>query len=99
MGSHKPQLKASDVERGLKALGFEQRPQKGTSHTQWVLDTPGRRYKVTVDAPKEPFSDILVKSMACQAGISVSQFYEVCSKDGAKRAKRGLLGWLSQAFQ
>jgi len=93
MAKHTP-LTVSDVERGLKAMGFTKRPQKATSHTQWVRSTEKGILKVTVDAPKSPFSHDLIKSMAHQAGVSVSGFYEVCSKDGAKKAKRGLLGWL-----
>lgn len=75
-------------------MGFEERPTKATSHTQWINDDGGNRRKVTVDSAKEPFSDDLISSMARQAEVSVSNFYEVCSKDGAKRAKKGLLKWL-----
>ena len=93
-GQKRAPLSAADIERGLKALGFEERPKKGTSHTQWAGQINGHFRKVTVDAHHEPFSDDLTKSMANQAGISVKQFYEVCSKDGAKKAKKGLLSWL-----
>ena len=91
----KPPLTAHDVERGLKAAGFTRRPQKATSHVHWVKTTlEGKLLKVTVDSPKAPFSPILIRSMASQAGLSVKDFYTLCSKDGVKKAKRGLLSFL-----
>ena len=81
MSSKRPPLKAKDVRRGLKNLGFLKRKSKsGTSHEQWVKIVNGRIYKVTVDAPKEPFSHDLIKSMASQAGVTVDQFYKACLK-------------------
>jgi hypothetical protein len=53
---------------------------KGTSHKQWVKIVAGRIYKVTVDAPKQPFTHDLVKSMASQAGLSKDNFYAACLK-------------------
>jgi predicted RNA binding protein YcfA (HicA-like mRNA interferase family) len=91
MGKSRPQLTAADVERGLKAAGFKREKQKGTSHTQWSKD----HLKVTVDAPKAPFSDDLIAMMARQAEMSKDNFYEICSKEGQKKAKKGTLGWLS----
>jgi len=38
------------------------------------------RCKVTVDCPKQPFTDFLVKSMASQAGVSVRDFYKALEK-------------------
>jgi predicted RNA binding protein YcfA (HicA-like mRNA interferase family) len=95
--SGKCQLCAADVEKGLKAAGFNRLPQKATSHTQWVKTTD-RIWKVTVDAHHEPFSDDLVSSMARQAGMSKSQFYEICSKEGQKKAKKNKLNWLTSIF-
>lgn len=89
-----PPLEASDIKRGLKALGFTLRPQKSTSHTQWVGQVKGKFRKVTVDEHHAPFSQDLIKAMARQAGISSKQLYEVCSKKGAKKAKKGMLSWL-----
>jgi len=81
MSSKHPPLSAKQVKRGLKNLGFKPRPQKsGTSHEQWVKIAKGRIYKVTVDSPKEPFSQDLIRSMAAQAGISKNSFYEACLK-------------------
>ena len=75
-GKHPP-LTSREVKRGLKILGFEFRTQKG-SHEQWIKDKDGKRYKVTVDCPKEPFSADLITSMASQAGVSKKDFYIAC---------------------
>jgi predicted RNA binding protein YcfA (HicA-like mRNA interferase family) len=74
----KPPLTCKQVKKGLKKLGFEARPQKGTSHEHWIKDVDGKRFKVTVDCPKAPFSKELIASMARQAGVSKNRFYEVC---------------------
>lgn len=74
-GAHPP-LTCKQVKDALTSLGFEPRPQKGTSHEQWVKDVNGRRYKVTVDCPKAPFSQDLIGSMARQAGITKKQLYK-----------------------
>lgn len=70
-------LTCKDVKRILKNLGFAPRPTKGTSHEQWVkYDADGKLLgKVTVDCPKAPFSQMLISSMAQQAGVSKKQFY------------------------
>ena len=71
-----PPLTCKQVKKILKKLGFEPRPRKGTSHEQWVKTENGRLYKVTVDCPKAPFSQILISSMASQAGVSKRAFYD-----------------------
>jgi predicted RNA binding protein YcfA (HicA-like mRNA interferase family) len=63
-----PPLSYRDVVIGLKALGFTQRPQKGTSHEQWEAGDPFR--KVTVSKHHEPFHRELLNSMIKQAGVS-----------------------------
>lgn len=70
-------LTCKDVKRILKNLGFAPRPTKGTSHEQWVKYDAGGKLlgKVTVDCPKAPFSQMLISSMAQQAGVSKKQFY------------------------
>lgn len=73
-GKHPP-LTCKQVKQILSSLGFIPRPQKGTSHEQWVKDAGGTRFKVTVDCPKAPFSPDLIKSMATQAGVSKKEFY------------------------
>jgi hypothetical protein len=45
------------------------------SHEQWVKDDGAKRYKVTVDCPKEPFIHDLIRYMARQAGVSKWAFY------------------------
>lgn len=76
---HRP-LTCKEVKIILKKLGFTPRPRKGTSHEQWTKDTEGRRYKVTVDCPKAPFSPDLVTYMARQAGLSKKDFYKMLDK-------------------
>ena len=61
-------------------MGFTVRPSKATAHEQWVKITDGRIHKVTVDKSKAPFGHFLIKSMAAQAGLSVSEFYKQCGK-------------------
>lgn len=79
MSSSQPPLEYRDVIRGLKKLGFELRKSKsGTSHEQWAKVVDGQLFKVTVDKPKAPFSPILIKSMASQAGLSKKEFYKAC---------------------
>ncbi|WP_324041364.1 type II toxin-antitoxin system HicA family toxin [Aeromonas caviae] len=74
-----------DVKNALTRMGFELRKgNSGSSHEQWVKHIDGRIYKVTVDCPKAPFGDELVKSMANQAGVSKRTFLEYC-KDKKKK--------------
>ncbi len=75
MSRWKRPLRAEDVRKILKALGFAPRPQKSTGHEHWVRDGNPFR-KVTLSAHNEPFDDFIVSSMARQAGVSVRQFYE-----------------------
>ncbi|MEI7997727.1 MAG: type II toxin-antitoxin system HicA family toxin [Methylococcaceae bacterium] len=60
----------------LAYMGFAFETQKG-SHEQWVLIKDKRKYKVTVDCPKAPFSQTLIKSMAEQAGVKKKDFYRI----------------------
>jgi len=75
MSSAFPPLTCKEVKEILRNLGFWPRPQKGTSHEQWVKHQEGRLYKVTVDCPKQPFGPDLVRYMAAQAGVSKKDFY------------------------
>lgn len=68
-----PMLTCQQVKAILKNLGFEPREQKG-SHQHWVKDVGGKRYKVTVDCPKAPFSAFLLKSMIRQSGVGKDEF-------------------------
>lgn len=74
MSRWKRPLKAAEVRKILRALGFTPRPIKGTSHEHWVVENPFR--KVTISAHNEPFDDFIVSSMARQAGVTVRQFYD-----------------------
>lgn len=75
MSSSHPPLTCRQVKQILTTLGFEARPQKGTSHEQWVKIEAGYLYKVTVDCPKAPFRHELIASMARQAGVTRKRFY------------------------
>ncbi|MCE2029251.1 type II toxin-antitoxin system HicA family toxin [Sessilibacter corallicola] len=98
--TRKTPLSAREVQKGLAAAGFEKRPQKATGHEQWVrtdLDSKGKATfrKVTLSPHNEPFRGEILKSIASQAGLkNVNQLYELCSKEGQKKAKRGLLRFL-----
>jgi len=80
-------LTCKEVKKILRNLGFEPRKQKSTSHQHWVRLVKSRKplardrlYKVTVDCPKAPFSQILISSMAKQAGVSKKEFYAALKK-------------------
>lgn len=89
MSAQHPPLTVAQVEEALKRLGFEPRPKKsGTSHQDWVpRDKSARFRKVTVDPPKAPFTQDLIKSMARQAGVTKKQFYAVLGYGRKKRRK------------
>ena len=74
MSRWKRPLRAAEVRKILKTLGFEPRPQKSTGHEHWVCTSPVFR-KVTLSAHSEPFDGFIVGSMARQAGVSVRAFY------------------------
>ena len=80
MSGEYPPLTCKDVKRILAFLGFVARPQKGTSHEQWVKEESGKFYKVTVDCPKASFSHTLIKSMAEQAGLKKRDFYQILKR-------------------
>lgn len=74
MSRWKRPLKAAEIRKILRKLGFTARPQKGTGHEHWVREGEPFR-KVTLSAHSEPFDDFIVGSMARQAGVSVRDFY------------------------
>ena len=74
MSRWKRPLKAAEIRKILRELGFTARPQKGTGHEHWVREGDPFR-KVTLSAHSEPFDDFIVGSMARQAGVSVRSFY------------------------
>ncbi len=79
MSGRYPLLDQSQVEKILKRLNFEPKPQKGSSHTQWVGYTKKQRRIVTVDrlkkGKKEKYSHELLKKMIDQSGLTKKEFY------------------------
>lgn len=66
------------LKNALKRAGFVLEKQEG-SHEKWAkTDSKKGRLVVTVDCPKSPFSDTLVKSMATQAGMNKNQLLKLC---------------------
>lgn len=74
-GKHPP-LTCKEIKAILAYLGFVFTTQHG-SHEHWVKIKDGKKFKVTVDCPKSPFSAFLIGSMAKQAGCKKSDFYAV----------------------
>ena len=72
-----PPLTCRDIKKILTYLGFTCRSTKATSHEQWIKKENKILHKVTVDCHKEPFSQILIKSMAEQAGLKKKNFYQI----------------------
>lgn len=85
MSAHNPPLSCKDVKDILKNLGFEHRKGGRGSHEDWVKVINGKFYKVTLDCPKAPFSQDLIKSMASQAGLSKRNFYKALNKRKASK--------------
>lgn len=74
-----PPLTCKQVKSALVAMGFELRKGNGSSHEKWVKTGDGTRWIVTVDCPKAPFSNDLIKSMAKQAGRPTKEFHRYCA--------------------
>lgn len=74
MSGEYPPITCKELKAILTCLGFAFNTQKG-SHEHWVLIKNNKKYKVTVDCPKAPFSQTLIKSMAEQAGVKKKDFY------------------------
>jgi predicted RNA binding protein YcfA (HicA-like mRNA interferase family) len=87
-----PNVSNKDVVNCLTRLGFQKQKQRsGTSHIHYKKTINGKLYKVTVDAPKAPFSSILLKSMAEQGGFkSYRQFISYCVDKKYKKKKHPL---------
>jgi len=79
MSGNYPPITCKEVKAILTYLGFTFTAQKG-SHKHWVLIKNERKYKVTVDCPKAPFSQMLISSMASQAGTTKKDFYAILKK-------------------
>ena len=76
MSGEYPPITYKELKAILAYMGFAFDTQKG-SHEQWVLIKDKRKYKVTVDCPKAPFSQTLIQSMAEQAGVKKKDFYRI----------------------
>jgi predicted RNA binding protein YcfA (HicA-like mRNA interferase family) len=74
----RPQLDCKAVKRLLKLLGFELKRQIG-SHEHYQMFARGKTRTVTVDCPKAPFSQDLIKSMSSQAGLTKAEFYDAAA--------------------
>ncbi len=79
MSGEQPPITCKELKAILTYLGFVFSTQEG-SHEQWVLVKNKIKYKVTVDCPKAPFSQFLIKSMATQAGCTKKDFYKILKK-------------------
>lgn len=75
MGFKRRQLNCRDVKTILKSLGFKFDRQRG-SHEQWKCFVEGELRLVTVDCPKAPFGDGLIKAMVRQSGYSIDEWYK-----------------------
>ena len=78
MGKRYPPLDREQVETVLKALKFNPKKRKGTSHTQWEGHAEGQRRIVTVDhlkSRKEKYGPRLLRKMINQSGLSKNKFY------------------------
>ena len=67
------------VEKALLRLGFIERPQKGSSHRQFIKQDKEIFRKVTLDCHKGEVSAMNIKSIIKQAGISKQEFYKAAS--------------------
>lgn len=56
MSRWKKPLTCKEVKKTSCNLGFSYRNTEGT-HENWIKNTALRRWKVTVDCPKQPFTD------------------------------------------
>jgi len=79
MSGQHPPITCKELKAILRVLGFTHASSTG-SHEQWTKVERGRKYKVTVDCPKAPFTQTLIKSMAEQAGVTKMDFYRILAK-------------------
>lgn len=85
-----PPLTYRDVHFLLTCLGFQKETKgRGTSHEQWRKTTPKKPYKVTVSPHNQPYTGLIIKSMASQAGVSKKAFCSLADKRKCKDYQRG----------
>lgn len=83
-----PPLDCADVKRILRALGFELRKNNAGSHDSWIRNDPKKGFlKVTLDCPKAPFEEFLIKSMIEQAKSDRTTFYRATKQSAKKIGK------------
>ena len=78
MSGKYPSLDREQIENILKAIGFSQIRQKGTSHAQWEGYVKNQRRIVTVDhlkSKKEKYGPRLLGKMIQQSGLTKKEFY------------------------
>jgi hypothetical protein len=83
-----PPLTCAQVREILKLLGFEKDPNKSTGHEHWRKIVNSELFKVTVSCHNQPFSGLVLASMAAQAGLSKKQFCALADKKNQKRFKK-----------
>lgn len=86
-----PPLTCSQVRQILKLLGFEKDQNKSSGHEHWRKVVDHTLFKVTVSCHNEPFSGMVLASMASQAGLSKKQFCALADKKNQKQYKSGEL--------
>lgn len=64
----------------LTRIGFVKRPNKSTSHEQWVRDDGRTFFKVTLDPHNEPYHRKMLSYMLGQAGLSKREFFDLLSR-------------------
>ena len=72
-------LTAREVRLIAKNLKFEYRNTEG-GHENWVRREPPPFRKLTIDAHVAPFGHTLIRYMASQVGLSVSEFYKALDR-------------------
>ena len=78
MSGQHPPITCRELKAILRHLGFSHATTAG-SHEQWTKIEGGKKFKVTVDCPKSPFTQTLINSMAAQAGVTKKDFYRILS--------------------
>lgn len=70
-------------------LGFEKESNKSSGHEHWRKIVDDALFKVTVSCHNQPFSGLILASMAAQAGLSKKQFCALADKKNQKKLKNG----------
>ena len=84
-----PPLTCTQVRNILTLLGFKKAPNKSSGHEQWRKIVAGELFKVTLSCHNQPFSGMVLASIASQAGLSKQQFCALSEKKNQKSYKQG----------